>query len=152
MKVFKISYELNGVNYVAGILADEKDKAIHFLKKVVKNIKSINSISTEGTEIHGIDDAIVNRIIKKNKDSIEADYDKKIQSLRVKLRDAQQELYENETKMKEQEKELVNLRAELLTKRETIYETVKLYLCDICDAEMKTKAGLKAHKSKMHKD
>ncbi len=152
MKVFKINYELGSTNYTAGILADNKDKAVNFLKKVVKNIKAVNSIGTDGTDIHGVDDDIIDRIIKKHKDTIEDGYEKKLQSLRVKLRDAEKEIQDNKEKFKKQEEELLHLRAESIPTRETVYETVKVYLCDICDAEVKTKAGLKTHKAKLHKD
>lgn len=150
MKVFKIDYEMGNANYSAGILADDKDKALNFLRKVVKNIKSINSVGVSGSDIHGIDDAIINRILEKNKKPQTNENEAKITSLRAKLKDAQAQLGEYEEKFKAQEQELLNVRAELLTKRETIHE--KVYLCDLCDFETKTKQGLKLHKSKIHKD
>lgn len=143
-------------SYTAGILADDKDKALAFLKKTVNNVSRINSISEGSVDTHGIDDAIIERIMKKNKKGELQEYERKIESLRNKKRLIESEYREYrdtmEDKVKMMEDELMKIKGDALIKSETVYEKQPVYVCDECDAELKTKPGLAAHKTKMHGD
>ncbi len=159
MRVFKINYEMQGnKSFTAGILAENKDKALKFLKKTVGTIKRINSISSSDTDVHGIDDEIVKRILKKYdkvevvKEEKTVNEDKELQN-KIKLLES-----ENIEKLKEKDKhinklnnDINNLTSELESLRmDGVKETV--FICNICDAEFKSKVGMKQHRTRVHKN
>ncbi len=156
MKVYRVEYIMGNNTYTAGILADDKDKALAFLKRTVKNVSRINSVSEGSVDTHGIDDAIIERIMKKNSKGELQEYERKLESLRNKRRSVESEYREYrdtmEDKVKMMEDELMKIKGDAAIKSETVYEKQTVYVCDECDAEMKTKAGLAAHKTKMHGD
>lgn len=68
LKLINIEYELSEKNqgiWKAYILATNEKDAASFLKKTMKNLKKINSISNE-RDIHGITDPALDYIIKKS--------------------------------------------------------------------------------------
>ena len=167
MRVFKINYEMQGnKSFTAGILAENKDKALKFLKKTVGTIKRINSISSSDTDVHGIDDEIVKRILKKydkvevvkeekSEDRETKELQKKVDFLDKEKKEITAEkdrkLAEKDAYIKQLNNDINNLTAQLETLRvDGVKETI--FVCDICDSEFKSKVGMKQHKTRVHKD
>jgi flagellar motility protein MotE (MotC chaperone) len=149
MRVFKINYEMpDNKTFTAGILADNKDKALAFLKKVVKNITRVNSISSSDTDVHGIDDNIIDKILKgrpsgdENAEVIEK-LKEKMMALenRTKLKDEQLEM-ETE-KIKKLQESLVKKDLEIKELRD---KGVENFVCETCGNSFTTAKGLKIHK------
>lgn len=171
MRVFKVNYERgDGKSFVAGILSDDKDKALHFLRKNVPNVKRINSVSAGDADVHAITDEIVNRVIEQNKDkkteskqstqqvdTTELEKEKKkLQKDKDKIEYDLQELKTENQSLKnrisdlKQKAERADMVEEQLEQIRTQGTLEKVYVCDICQQEFKSQGGLKSHKTRVH--
>ena len=99
-------------------------------------------MSTTGTDIHGIDDSIIDRVVNASK--VVSDYKDKIIRLKAGNFEKDEEITSLLNKIDKFEQES--------TVDVSKSKVIRVWVCDICNEECKSLSGLKIHKTRMHKD
>lgn len=146
MNLFKIDYTIKktGMQYKVVIIAKNKEKAEHFLRRKVNADIRINSFSSVSDPIHAIDDDIINQIIS-NSPKI-TKYQEKIRKLESEMQEMEKELKELHVML--DEKDRMPSSKDIATALKT--QKIKVYCCPHCKFETESLKGLKIHINKQH--